>query len=80
MSKNSRGPVFTDDSGHRRALVQWAARGVCAVIAVAAAAVVVSLTAGVSLPGLERLLPHHVAAAASRAPDVRRPRDAAGRS
>ena len=59
MSTKTRGPVFTDDSGHRRTVVQWTARGLCATILVATAAVAVSFTAGVSLPGLERLLPEH---------------------
>src|SRR3954447_1085253 len=49
-------PVFVDATGRRARVVQWLARGVCAAVAVVAAAVGVTLLTTVPLPGLGGLL------------------------
>lgn len=53
MELNQRAtPVFTDDSGTRARIMQWTARALCGVVALAVGAVVVSLVMHVPLPGL----------------------------
>lgn len=52
------GPVFTDDSGRRAAVVQWMARGVSLYLVLVVGTLALTLATRVSLPGLDRpLLP-----------------------
>ena len=50
-------PVFTDDTGVRRVTLQLVARAVVAVFVLASVGLALSLMTGVSLPGLDRLVP-----------------------
>jgi hypothetical protein len=50
-------PVFTDESGRRVTVLQWAARGLCACLVLVGTAVAIAMVTHVPLPGLGRLAP-----------------------
>ena len=50
-------PVFTDESGRRVTVMQWAARGLCACLVLVGAAIAIAMVTHVPLPGLGRLAP-----------------------
>jgi len=50
-------PVFADESGRRVTVLQWVARGLCACLVLAGAAIAIAMVTHVPLPGLGRLAP-----------------------